>query len=56
MAQIIAGHRIGENGTLRVGCSAVIFGENREKILLTRREDNNQWRVGSLEAYYLPIF
>ena len=43
MAQIITGHRIGENGTLRVGCSAAIFDKNREKILLTRREDNNQW-------------
>ena len=43
MAKIISGHRIGQNGTLRVGCSAVIFDEDREKILLTRREDNNQW-------------
>ena len=43
MAQIITGHRIGQNGTLRVGCSAVIFHKDREKILLTRREDNNQW-------------
>ena len=43
MAKIITGHRIGQNGTIRVGCSAVIFDEDREKILLTRREDNNQW-------------
>ena len=43
MAKIITGHRIGQDGTIRVGCSAVIFDENREKILLTRREDNNQW-------------
>ncbi len=43
MAQIITGHRIGQNGTLRVGCSAAIFEKDREKILLTRREDNNQW-------------
>ena len=43
MAQIFTGHRIGQNGTLRVGCSAVIFDKDREKILLTRREDNNQW-------------
>ncbi len=33
MAQIIIGHRIGENGTIRVGCSAAIFDEKREKIL-----------------------
>ena len=43
MAKIITEHRIGRNGTIRVGCSAVIFDKNREKILLTRREDNNQW-------------
>ncbi len=43
MAKIIVGHRVGQNGTIRVGCSAVIFDEDREKILLTRREDNNQW-------------
>ena len=43
MAKIIIGHRIGQNGTIRVGCSAVIFDKNRDKILLTRREDNNQW-------------
>ena len=43
MAKIITGHRIGQNGIIRVGCSAAIFDKNREKILLTRREDNNQW-------------
>ncbi len=43
MAKIITGHRVGQNGTIRVGCSAVIFNKDREKILLTRREDNNQW-------------
>ena len=43
MAQIITGHRVGQNGTLRVGCSAVIFDKDRKKILLTRREDNSQW-------------
>ena len=25
MAKIITGHRVGQNGTIRVGCSAVIF-------------------------------
>ena len=43
MAKIITGHRVGQNGTIRVGCSAVIFDKDWEKILLTRREDNNQW-------------
>lgn len=43
MARIITGHRVGKNGTIRVGCSAIIFDQQREKVLLTRREDNNQW-------------
>ena len=47
MAKIITGHRVGKNGTLRVGCSAIIFDRQREKILLTRREDNNQWCLPS---------
>jgi ADP-ribose pyrophosphatase YjhB (NUDIX family) len=47
MAKIIEGHRVGRNGTIRVGCSAVIFDKDREKILLTRREDNNQWCLPS---------
>lgn len=47
MAKIITGHRVGESGIIRVGCSAVIFHKNRDKILLTRREDNNQWCLPS---------
>ncbi len=47
MAEIIRGHRVGKNGTIRVGCSAVIFDKSREKVLLTRREDNNQWCLPS---------
>ena len=47
MAKIIIGNRIGQNGTIRVGCSAIIFDQQREKILLTRREDNNQWCLPS---------
>ncbi|MEM7533386.1 MAG: NUDIX domain-containing protein [Chloroflexota bacterium] len=43
MAQIINSDRIGKTATLRVGCAAVIFDETRTKILLTRRDDNNQW-------------
>jgi 8-oxo-dGTP pyrophosphatase MutT (NUDIX family) len=41
--QVIHGHRIGKQGRLRVGCSAVIFNSSREKILLTRRTDNALW-------------
>ncbi|MXV75671.1 NUDIX domain-containing protein [Candidatus Poribacteria bacterium] len=47
MAKIITGHRVGKDGKIRVGCSAVIFDKDREKILLTRREDNNQWCLPS---------
>ena len=47
MAKIITGHRVGQGGTIRVGCSAVIFDRQREKVLLTRREDNNQWCLPS---------
>ena len=47
MAKIITGHRVGQNGAIRVGCSAIIFDQQREKILLTRREDNNQWCLPS---------
>ena len=47
MAKIITGHRVGQNGAIRVGCSAVIFDQQRQKILLTRREDNNQWCLPS---------
>jgi ADP-ribose pyrophosphatase YjhB (NUDIX family) len=47
MTKIITGNRIGKNGTLRIGCSAVIFNEMRKKILLTKRADNGQWCLPS---------
>lgn len=47
MARIIVGDRIGKLGSLRVGCSAVIFDGSRMKILLTRRRDNAQWCLPS---------
>jgi 8-oxo-dGTP pyrophosphatase MutT (NUDIX family) len=43
MTKIHEGERIGRNGKLRIGCSAVIFDQNGEKILLTKRSDNGQW-------------
>ncbi len=43
MTQILYGERLGRNGKIRLGCSAVILSENREKVLLTRRADNGQW-------------
>ncbi len=43
MTKIITGERIGAEAALGVACSAAIFDEPREKLLLTRRLDNNQW-------------
>jgi ADP-ribose pyrophosphatase YjhB (NUDIX family) len=43
MTQILYGPRLGKEGELRVGCSATIFDENREKVLLTQRTDNGHW-------------
>ena len=52
MAKIIYGERIGKQGKLSVGCSAVIFDTARQKILLTRRSDNGRWCLpgGHMEA------
>ncbi|MCQ3939448.1 MAG: NUDIX hydrolase [Chloroflexi bacterium] len=41
--QVLYGPRLGKEGQLRLGCSAVIFDEAREKVLLTRRQDNGRW-------------
>ena len=43
MMQVLYGERLGKNGELRVGCSATIFDEGRQKVLLTRRQDNGLW-------------
>jgi len=43
MTQVVYGPRLGKEGQLRVGCSAVIFDETREKVLLTQRADNGCW-------------
>lgn len=43
MTKTIYGDRIGKTAKLRTGCSATIFDLSREKILLTRRTDNNRW-------------
>ncbi len=47
MTKVLFGERIGRDGTLRLGCSAVIFDETRQKVLLTRRADNGQWCLPS---------
>lgn len=43
MSQVLYGPRLGREGKLRVGCSAIIFDEAREKVLLTQRADNGRW-------------
>ena len=43
MTKVIHRERIGKNGKIRLGCSAVIFDEKREKIFLTKRADNGLW-------------
>ena len=41
------GERVAKEGKVRLGCSAVIFDEKREKVLLTERADNKQWCLPS---------
>ncbi len=43
MSKLVYGDRIGKDGQLRPGCSAIIYGETREQVLLTRRSDNGRW-------------
>jgi ADP-ribose pyrophosphatase YjhB (NUDIX family) len=43
MSQVLYGPRLGKEGQLRVGTSAIIFDAKREKVLLTRRTDNGRW-------------
>jgi len=43
MTEVLHGKRIGKEGRIRLGCSAVIFNELREKVLLTKRTDNGLW-------------
>lgn len=43
MTQVLYGDRIGQEGELRIGSCAVIFDEQRQKVLLTRRADNGLW-------------
>ena len=43
MSTISFGDRIGKEGKLRPGASAMIFDGARERILMTQREDNSRW-------------
>lgn len=42
MTQVLYGDRLGKQGQLRLGCTAIIFDEHK-RVLLTRRTDNGQW-------------
>lgn len=50
--EVLYGPRLGKEGQIRIGCSAVIFDEKREKVLLTQRADNGRWCVpgGGMES------
>ena len=52
MTQVLYGPRLGKEGKIRLGCSAVIFDKTRTKVLLTRRADNGLWCVpgGAMES------
>lgn len=43
MAKIVQGERIGKQGKVVLGCSAIIFDSAKQKVLLTRRTDNGRW-------------
>lgn len=50
--EVLYGPRLGREGQLRMGCSAVLFDEAREKVLLTQRTDNGRWCLpgGAMES------
>lgn len=50
--EVLYGPRLGREGQLRMGCSAVLFDRAREKVLLTQRTDNGRWCLpgGAMEA------
>lgn len=52
MVKIINSERAGKDGKLAVGCSAAVFDETHEHLLLIRRADNGLWAVpgGYMEA------
>ncbi|MDP2776534.1 MAG: NUDIX domain-containing protein [Anaerolineales bacterium] len=43
MSQVLFGERLGKEGQLRIGCSAILFDKTRKKVLLTQRTDNGRW-------------
>jgi ADP-ribose pyrophosphatase YjhB (NUDIX family) len=47
MAELVTGDRVARLGELRLGCSAVVFDEPRERVLLMQRDDNGLWCLPS---------
>jgi ADP-ribose pyrophosphatase YjhB (NUDIX family) len=45
MLRIHTGDRIGRQAKITVGCSAALFDESRQQVLLIRRTDNHRWAV-----------
>lgn len=43
MTQVLYGNRLGKEGVIRLGSTAIIFDKSRAQVLLTRRTDNGQW-------------
>ena len=43
MSKMRFGDRIGREGQLSPGASALIFNQARDRILMTQREDNSRW-------------
>ena len=43
MTHFIYGERISKQAKLRLGCSATLFNDERNQVLLTRRKDNGSW-------------
>jgi ADP-ribose pyrophosphatase YjhB (NUDIX family) len=52
MTQVLYSPQLGKEGQLRLGCSATLFDQKREKVLLTRRTDNGRWCLpgGGMES------
>lgn len=50
--EVLYGPRLGREGALRLGCSAMIFNAERKKIFLTQRADNGRWCLpgGQMES------
>lgn len=47
MAELVTGDRVARHGDLRLGCSAAIFDEPRQRVLLMQRNDNRLWCLPS---------